>query len=170
MVLPNMSFLSPYGVCNALLQRTWQPQVLRTLVAPARFTNDSEVFVLASRNASESLSVRVVNVNASSQRLRIEWAAALAGGTCRERDALASVLGMQADSLTAVNTPARPENVAIKQGVPLAIDGHAVVFVAPGLSVSVITVRLTGCVGRPVQPSHERALVDGLCAARTLRL
>ena len=140
MVLANMSVLSPFGISNALLKATWQPSVLNFSTSPPSFTNASEVFVIATRNAS-AMNLRVVNLNTSTLTLRFTWASE-AG--CADVAGEASVLTMSSPSLTAVNTPAEPQRVSIVQAPPLPITGSAVQFAAPRYSISVISVPLTG--------------------------
>ena len=135
-----------FGVSNALLKATWQPSVLNFSTSPPSFTNASEVFVIATRNAS-AMNLRVVNLNTSTLTLRFTWASE-AG--CADVAGEASVLTMSSPSLTAVNTPAEPRRVSIVQAPPLPITGSAVQFAAPRYSISVISVPLTGegCAGR----------------------
>ena len=143
MTLPNASILSPYGVCNSLLKQTWQPLVLKAEFAPPSFTNTTQLFALMTRNET-SISCRVVNFN-STKTLRVDLSSTLAANECLHSGAMAQVLTMRADSTYAVNTPAKPDNVAVREAPPLPITAGAFVFSAPAISISVVTAQLIKC-------------------------
>lgn len=154
MVLSNTSMLSPFGISNALLKATWQPFVLNFSTSPPGFTNNSELFVIATRNHT-AMNLRVVNLNRTALSLRITWMSKAGDGGAGHGDDVvaseASVLTMSSPSLTSVNTPAKPRRVSIVRAPPLPISEGALHFAAPPYSISVISVPLQvvhGGVGR----------------------
>ena len=161
MVLPNASILSPYGMSNKLLKATFQPTVVSSAVDPAGLTDSTELFFLATTNKT-AMNFRIANLNTSAVPLHITWKAEVKGdvgnpGGDTDRaevrcftgeTARVQVLG--ADSLDAVNTPAQPNRVGIADGAPLAVVvggvSGSLQYVAPKLSVTVITVEVGECV------------------------
>jgi hypothetical protein len=147
----SMTIISPFGLSNVLLKQTWQPTVLHVTSDPADFTNVTEVFVLATRNET-AMNIRVVNLNASAVAVDFVWSAQ----EVEQSNSEAKILSMQADSLTAVNTPATPAFVQITEGPCLEVRAAATTlndaktkrqprtlqFQAPKYSISVITVPL----------------------------
>ena len=146
MVLPNMSLLTPYGLSNKLLKSTWQPQALQTNTSANGFLGDSEVCVLATRNASE-MNIRVVNLNTTEMPLRFSWAESSGSsggdGPCTSfgtDGGTARVQILAAETLDAVNTPALPTHVSIVEGAPIDVVRSTVEYTAPKFSISVITI------------------------------